>query len=906
MRRTNKTAAKAGARVVADEGNAVAERERFLSAMCESTADGLIATDRNRIVTFLNPAAQALTGWREEEALGRDLIHIFNITDEEKGNSTESLAMKALREGTVVSVSGSMTFVAKDGTTRRILGDIIPVINDKREIAGVVLAFRGIADDQWVAEELKRSEERYRLLFDNYGDPISIYSIDGALLMVNSVGAKNLGGKREDLVGKSIYDLHPEQASGYVEGFRQIAMSGKAVDSEGEVEIPSGKRWFWSILQPVRDESGKVYAVQIVSHDITQRKQAEEALRASNHKYRTLLENLPQKIFLKDTNSVYISCNKNYSDDLNIRPDEIVGRTDYDFFPKELAEKYRADDERIVKSGETKELEETYTQDGREVTVHTVKTPMKDETGSVFGVLGIFWDITERKRAEEALQESERRYRLLAENSSDVIYMLDTNVRLTYISPSVTRLLGYSVEEAMSGTMADWLAPGSLEVALQALAEDRVLENVQPEAHQRLQPLLMELRRKDGTTVWTETMFTFLRNPDGQITGYLGVTRNIAGRKQAEEELQRKEEYFRSLIENSSDAISIVDADGTIRYQSPSYEPVLGYVPEEEVGRNMLNNIHPDDITKVSEDFARLLQDPGYVTHFEVRVRARDGSWRVLEGVARNLLHHPAVEGIVVNLRDVTERKQAEEKLKKAMEELEHANAEMERFTYTVSHDLKSPLVTINTFLGYLSKDLSGSDAGRIEKDMFYMHGAADKMGKLLDELLEISRIGHIVNPAVTVTFHELVQEALTLVAGRIEERGAKVQVSDEPITLYGDRPRLVEIWQNLVENAVKFMGDQASPRIDIGAERRGRETVFFVRDNGIGMDPEYKSKIFGLFEKLDPKSEGIGMGLAITKRIVELYQGTIWFESKGMGQGTCFWFTLPGALEDKGKGEKT
>jgi signal transduction histidine kinase len=115
-----------------------------------------------------------------------------------------------------------------------------------------------------------------------------------------------------------------------------------------------------------------------------------------------------------------------------------------------------------------------------------------------------------------------------------------------------------------------------------------------------------------------------------------------------------------------------------------------------------------------------------------------------------------------------------------------------------------------------------------------------------------------------------------------------------------------VEIWQNLVENAAKFMGDQASPRIDIGAERRGRETVFFVRDNGIGMDPKYKSKIFGLFEKLDPNSEGVGMGLAITKRIVELYQGTIWFESKGLGQGACFWFTLPGALEDKGKGEKT
>ncbi len=489
---------------------------------------------------------------------------------------------------------------------------------------------------------------------------------------------------------------------------------------------------------------------------------------------------------------------------------------------------------------------------------------------------------------------------------TDLIYIMDMEMKVTYINPSITPLLGFSVEEGIARGLTESLTPASLGLAAKALHSVVRAEKVQPGGFQNRETVELEIYRKDGSTMWAENLVTVMRDSDGRPVGILGVTRDITERKRAEEELQRKEEYFRSLIENASDAISILNADGTIRYQSPSYESVLGYVPEEEVGRSLFNNIHPDDITKVSEDFARLLQDPGYTPHFEVRVKARDGSWRVLEGVARNLLHHPAVAGIVVNLRDITQRKQAEEKLKKAMEELEHANAEMERFTYTVSHDLKSPLVTINTFLGYLSKDLSGSDAGRIEKDMFYMHGAADKMGKLLDELLEISRIGHIVNPAVTVTFHELVQEALILVAGGIEERGVKVQVSDEPITLCGDRPRLVEIWQNLVENAAKFMGDQASPRIDIGAERRGRETVFFVRDNGVGMDPKYKSKIFSLFEKLDPKSEGIGMGLAITKRIVELYQGTIWFESKGLGQGTCFWFTLPGVLEDKGKGEKT
>jgi len=162
-----------------------------------------------------------------------------------------------------------------------------------------------------------------------------------------------------------------------------------------------------------------------------------------------------------------------------------------------------------------------------------------------------------------------------------------------------------------------------------------------------------------------------------------------------------------------------------------------------------------------------------------------------------------------------------------------------------------------------------------------------------------MSRVGRAVNPPVRVTLQALAQEALAAVAGRIAALGAQVQVGDEPVVLHGDRPRLAQIWQNLVENACKFMGDQASPRIEIGWERRGAEVLFFVRDNGMGIDPHYHAKVFGLFEKLDPKCEGTGLGLALVKRIAELYRGRIWLESQGRGSGSCFWFTLPGAMGD-------
>ena len=254
----------------------------------------------------------------------------------------------------------------------------------------------------------------------------------------------------------------------------------------------------------------------------------------------------------------------------------------------------------------------------------------------------------------------------------------------------------------------------------------------------------------------------------------------------------------------------------------------------------------------------------------------KDG--RILERHGFPMQLDGAVIGRVWSFRDITERKRQER-------ELIEKSSELERFTYTVSHDLKSPLVTVKTFLGYLEQDLAGSDQERVKQDVAYMHTAADKMGKLLDELLNLARVGRKMNPAERVTFKELAQEAVRLVAGRISTGGAEVQVADAAVVLEGDRARLTEIWQNLVENACKFMGNQPKPRVELGVERRGSEMVFFVRDNGAGIEPRYQARVFGLFEKLDPKGEGTGMGLALVKRIVEIYKGRIWVESAGRGR---------------------
>jgi len=377
---------------------------------------------------------------------------------------------------------------------------------------------------------------------------------------------------------------------------------------------------------------------------------------------------------------------------------------------------------------------------------------------------------------------------------------------------------------------------------------------------------------------------------------FVAVFDVITDRKRVEEKLRASEVRFRRLFEAARDGILILDAEtGMIVDVNPFLIELLGFSQEVFLGKKIWELGFFKDIIANQANFLEL-QQKEYLHYENLPLETSDGRQIEVEFVSHvyRVNHHKVIQ---CNIRDITERRIKEK-------EIEEKNSEMERFTYTVSHDLKSPLVTIKTFLGYLEQDMSDSNETQVGQDIGYIRTAADKMGRLLDELLEMSRVGRVVNPSVTVTFNELVEDALNAVAGSISENCVEVKVDDSAISLHGDRQRLVEIWQNLIENSVKYLGDRKSPLIEVGVERDGEETLFFVRDNGIGIDPRYKEKIFGLFEKLDPKTEGSGLGLALVKRIVALYHGAIRVESE-IGKGACFRFTLPEAISRQTRGEQ-
>ena len=233
----------------------------------------------------------------------------------------------------------------------------------------------------------------------------------------------------------------------------------------------------------------------------------------------------------------------------------------------------------------------------------------------------------------------------------------------------------------------------------------------------------------------------------------------------------------------------------------------------------------------------------------------------------------------------------------KALTALEQHHAALEQLNYTISHDLRTPLVTIETFLGFLEQDIIAGDQHLVANDMEHVRTAARCMNSLLNDLGRLLQTKNNEQTTMT-TFERLTDELTQLVAGPCKIRGTELIIVPCDLDLRASQSHLIQIWQNLIENAVKYMGQQTRPVIEIGVSKQADDPIFYVRDNGMGIDPRDQQRIFGLFDQVDPNNPGSGLGLTLVKRIVEFYSGRIWVESAGMGQGSCFYFTLPGAME--------
>jgi len=488
-------------------------------------------------------------------------------------------------------------------------------------------------------------------------------------------------------------------------------------------------------------------------------------------------------------------------------------------------------------------------------------------------------ELAERRRTEQALLLSEEKFFQAFHTTPVLMTLEDSEGRFIEVNTAFMEALGYGREEAIGHRAS--------ELNLIPFPDDKQKASQVPKERGAFRDVELRVRRKSGEigTMLMSIEHIHVNNQRYVLTSALDIT----DRKHAEQK-------YRDIFNNSIDGIFQSTEDGRFISVNPAMARIYGYDSPEDM-LNSVNDIGRQiyvDI-KQREEVHRRLNAGEKLTGYEKMEHRKNETvfWSSMTAQAiRNddgkILYY---EGTV---EDVTPRKKVEAEREALIQELANKNTELEQFTYTVSHDLKSPLVTINGFLGYLEEDALSGNYERLKKDTQRIQEAVYKMQRLLNELLELSRIGRMVNPPQATPFSDLVDEAMDVVQGRLEERKVTVHTQPNMPIIHGDKPRLVEVLQNLLDNAAKYMGNQPHPHIEIG--QRGEENgnfVFYIQDNGIGIAPEHHERIFGLFNKLDPTAEGTGVGLALVKRIIEIHGGRIWVESEAE-KGSTFYFTLP------------
>ncbi|MGH7979342.1 MAG: sensor histidine kinase, partial [Limisphaerales bacterium] len=523
------------------------------------------------------------------------------------------------------------------------------------------------------------------------------------------------------------------------------------------------------------------------------------------------------------------------------------------------------------------------------------RTQLAVISGSAFAVfiggLAVFLsrrDLKRRAKAETALQQNEERFRLMISAVRDyAIVRLDPDGRIASWNEGAQRIKGYTANEIVGQHFSKFYPPEARQSGqpqrLLMLATDKGQAG---ETGWRV--------RKDGSRFWADVTIAAIRNPQGDLLGYVKVTRDLTERKSAEEIREERDRYF----DLSRELICVLGFDGYLKTINPSWKWTLGLPTDELQGRPFIELVHPEDRTATEAEVEKLKLG-GETIYFENRLRAKDNTWRWFAWTAAAALPQKVIYGTG---RDITERKLAQERIEKLNEDLqrhslrlEGANKELEAFSYSVSHDLRAPLRHIDGFVKMLIKQSHAQLDERGKRYLDIICDSAQKMGTLIDELLVFSRMSRAELRRSKVSTEALVHEAVQGLETEINDRRIDWKIAALP-EVEADPAMLQQVWVNLISNAVKYTRPRDPAKIEIGcADSTNGEYVFYVQDNGVGFDMQYAHKLFGVFQRLHrpEEFEGSGIGLANVSRIVHRHGGRVWAEGKP-DAGATFYFSLP------------
>lgn len=823
----------------------------------------------------------------------------------ESWQALASAVDKCIAEGTPYVFDAEL--VRPDGTHAWIISRVEARRDTYGKVDFLFGTIQDITERKQVELALRESEARYRSLFENMQNGFAYCRMhfennepaDFTYLAVNKAFETQTG--LRDVVGRKVSEVIPgirQSDPVLFEIYGRVARTGKPESFETFVSALND--WFLiSVYCPQPEHFVAVFDV------VTERKAAEMALRESATRYRSLLDNLPQLIWQKDERFMYVTCNQALAGALGATPKDLIGKTDYDFYPAELADKYRADDLRIMASGHIEIYDEHWQQSGDIRYVHTTKIPLFDEAGKAVGTLGIAEDITERRQNEQALHESEVRYRLILDNAADPTFIADKQGNCVYANRMAAELLGFPVEELLDMSIYD-ITPQE-----DAAHTAGTFQELLSKGHLSTE---LQLKCKDGSPIPVELNAILL--PDGNA---FGSCRDISERRRLLAEMDSYRKNLESLVEQRTHdlqatykqleyaqfvmdkvdiAIHWVDPDtGRFVYANPHAADMLGYTVSEML-QMTVGDIDPSFPVGSFPSHAAQFRQQGQ-GHFESVNRTRDGRLIPVD-VTVNFLEEG--EGrparFIAFVTDISERKNAEAALIKAKADAEKANQTKSAFLANMSHEIRTPMNAI-VGLAHLMRRAGPTpeQAERLDK----IENAGQHLLSIINDILDISKIEASKLQLESVDFHlsAILDNIRSMIAESAAAKGLIVAVNNDvvPDWLHGDPMRLRQALLNYASNAVKFTERGSITLRSRLLEAGGGDLMvrFEVQDTGIGISPEKAPDLFQAFEQADAsttrKYGGTGLGLAITRRLAKLMGGEAGVDS-APGKGSTFWFT--------------
>ncbi|HZK95601.1 MAG TPA: PAS domain S-box protein [Prolixibacteraceae bacterium] len=774
--------------------------------------------------------------------------------------------------------------------------DKFPVFGIDGELVGLVAFTQDITLRKMTEDALLKSETQLRTLLQTIPDLIWLKDNNGVYLQCNTMFERFFGARETDIMGKTDYDFIDKDLADFFRDHDRKAMAaGKPTANEEWITFADDghRAYLETIKTPMYESDGKLIGILGIGRDFTERKMAEDALSSSEVRLHTLLQTIPDLIFIKDTRGVYLGCNSMFERYFGAIEADIIGKTDYDFVDKELADSFCENDHKAMEAGRPTRNAEwiTFADDGHSAYLDTIKAPLYDSLGTLIGVMGIGRDISEHKKAEDALKASEEKYRTIFENVQDVFYQINLSGIINEISPSIKNFTGLSREEIIGTSVYNlYNNPEDRAFFLDAIMKNGKIRDYE-----------IEFKTKTGKIKSISVNASIIFDTEGKPSHIDGALRDVTDQKRAEDEIAMLAYSLKSVNE----CVSIMDMDDKIIFVNESFLKTYGYDKNELIGKNISIVISQyANQEKVKKNLYAMFQREWQGELFNKRKDGSEFPIHLSTTVIKD--KNGKSLGLIGVAKDITEYKKAEKELIEAKNKAEESDRLKSAFLANMSHEIRTPMNGILGFAGLLKEPMLSGEEQLEYIDIIEQSG--NRMLNIINDIVSISKVesGQMEVSIKETNINEQIEYIYTFFRPEAEKKGIQLRFKNslpsKMSIIKTDREKIYAILTNLVKNALKFT---QTGIIEFGFSPKTKgessELEFYVKDTGIGINPEHQKFIFERFRQIDDSLkrnyEGAGLGLAISRAYVEMLGGKIWVESE-QGIGSTFYFTIPYSLE--------